>query len=243
MKAWEKLYNQKDLEMAAELAGKVSIRSNDGVRITAQVDGYEVETFIQYEGPSYSSCSCRSGRPCMHEAALTYYIINHPEVCRKSLDIDELFNMACHDDLKDFLMNEFGTNPDLKGRFLERFSDSLINRDYYNDKLNKIFRKGEGRDFKHHGFHDLDLMSDDLYDFIFTDITNVLSAGDHDFACELLIRIAKLLNDEVISTSDSWDNLAEAFMEQVDALTFSLYLDAKKLDELYANMDHIMSVI
>ena len=109
--------------------------------------------------------------------------------------------------------------------------------------MNKIFRKGEGRDFQYHGFHDLDMMRDDLYDFIFTDISNVLSAGDHDFACGLLIRIAKLLNDEVISTFDSWDDLAEAFMEQFDALSFSIYLDAEKLDELYANMNHIMSVI
>ena len=59
----------------------------------------------------------------------------------------------------------------------------------------------------------------------------------------MLIRIAKLLNNEVISTSDSWDGLADRFMEQVDALSFSLYLDAEKLDELYANMNHIMSVI
>ena len=87
------------------------------------------------------------------------------------------------------------------------------------------------------------MMRDDLYDFILTDISNVLSAKDHDFACELLIRIAKLLNDEVISTFDSWDGLADRFMKQVDALSFSLYLNAEKLDELYANIGHIMSII
>lgn len=52
-------------------------------------------------------------------------------------------------------------------------------------------------------FHDLDLMEDELYDFISSDISDVLSAGEHDFACDLLIRIAKLLNDEVISGCDS----------------------------------------
>ena len=93
------------------------------------------------------------------------------------------------------------------------------------------------------GFYNLDLMEDSLYEFIVTDISNVLGAGEHDFACELMIRIAKLLNDEAISTFDSWDNLVDRFMEQVNALSFSLYLDAEKLDELYAHMDHIMSVI
>ena len=243
MKAWERLYDKEDLKQADELADRVSIKSNDGVQITAQVEGYEVETFIRYASPSYTSCSCPSQYPCRHEAALTYYLKNHPETYLKSQDIDELLNIGCHDDLKDVLMNEFGANPDLKEGVLERFSDNPIGRDYYNDKLNKIFRKGEGRDFQYHGFHDLDMMRDDLYDFIFTDISNVLSAGDHDFACGLLIRIAKLLNDEVISTFDSWDDLAEAFMEQFDALSFSIYLDAEKLDELYANMNHIMSVI
>lgn len=243
MKAWEKLYRMEDLKQVAELAERVSIKSNDGVRITAQVEGYEVETFMQYASPSYSSCSCHSGYPCRHEAALTYYLKNHPEACRKSQGIDELLNIVGHDDLKEFLENEFGTNPDLRERFIERFSDNSIDRDYYNDKLNKVFRKGEGRDFQYHGFHDLDMMRDDLYDFILTDISNVLSTGDHDFACKLMIRIAKLLNDETISTFDSWDDLAEAFMEQFDALSFSIYLDAEKLDELYANMNHIMSVI
>jgi len=243
VKAWEKLYDKEDLKNAAELAERLSIKSNDGVQITAQVEGYEVETFIQYAGPSYSSCTCPSQYPCRHEAALTYYLINHPEACRKSPGVDEILNMANHDDLKDFLMNEFGTNPDLRERFIERFSGNPIDRDYYTSKLNEVLRNGEGRDFQYHGFHDLDMMRDDLYDFILTDISNVLSAKDHDFACGLLIRIAKLLNDEVISTFDSWDGLADRFMEQVDALSFSLYLDAEKLDELYANIDHIMSLI
>ena len=86
-------------------------------------------------------------------------------------------------------------------------------------------------------------MENELYDFIFTDITDVLSAAEHDFACDLLIRIATLLNDEIVSTYDSWYDLADRFMDSVSALSFSIYLDSERLDALYANMDHIMSCL
>lgn len=80
MKAWEKLYKSEDLDEAIDLAEKVSIKCNDGVLIIAQVDDHNVETFIEYGSPSYSSCDCPSRYPCMHEAALTYYLKSHPEL-------------------------------------------------------------------------------------------------------------------------------------------------------------------
>ena len=88
---------------------------------------------------------------------------------------------------------------------------------------------------------DLDLMEDALYDFIFEDISHILVVGEYDFACDLLIRIEALLNDEVISTYDSWYNLVDRFMEHVNTLEFSIYLDAERLNDLYANMNHIMN--
>lgn len=102
VKAWEKLYKSEDLDRAVELACEVSVKSNDGVQIKAQVEGYNVETFIQYGGPAYSSCSCPSKYPCSHEVALTYYLKGHPENCPKNHGPDELLNRASHDDLKNF---------------------------------------------------------------------------------------------------------------------------------------------
>ena len=213
LKAWEKLYESEDLDEAIGLAEKVIIKSNDGVQIIAQVEDYRVETFMEFQSPSYTSCNCPSRYPCRHEAALTYHIKNHLDDYIVNPDFDEIFDLASHDDLNNFLKEEFETNPDLKDNFLRRFSDNGIDKDYYNDKLDDVLRRGEGHGFEHHGFHDLDLMGDELYDFIFTDISMVLSAGEHDFACDLLIRIAMLLNDEVISTHDSWHDLTDRFME------------------------------
>lgn len=242
LKAWEKLYKSEDLDKAIELAENVSIKSNDGVQIIAQVENYRVEAYMEFGSPSYPSCNCPSKRPCKHEAALTYYIKNHLTEYVEKPGFDEIFDIVAENDLRDFLLNEFETNPDLKDRFLNRFSKNCINKDYYTEKLDNVFRKGEGRDFDSHGYHDLDLMEHELYDFLRSDIPNLLSSQEHDFACDLLIRISKLLNDEVISTYDSWYDLADCFLEQVNVLSFSLYLESEKMDELYSNMDHIMSI-
>ena len=243
MKAWEKLYKSEDLDRAVELSQKVSIKSNDGVQIIAEVEDYRVKTYMKFQSPSYHSCNCPSRYPCRHEAALTYHIKNHLDEYVETPNFDEVFSLVSQDDLKDFLKKEFESNPDLKDKFLKRFSDNIIDNDYYTNKLDKIFKKGEGRDFDNHGYHDLDMMEDELYDFISADISDILSTAEHDFACDLLIRIAKLLNDEVMSSHDSWYDLADSFMEQVNVLSFSIYLDAEKLDELNANMNHMISIL
>lgn len=243
MKAWQTLYDSDDLDKAIELSQKVSIKSNDGVQIIAQVEDYLVETYMEFKSPSYPSCNCPSTYPCRHEAALVYYIKNHLENFVEDAGFEEVFGLVSPDDLRDFLKEEFETNPDLEDKFLKRFSNNYIDRDYYTDKLDSVFRRGEGRDFKYHEFHDLDLMEDELYDFISEDIPDILNSCEHDFACDLLIRIARLLNDEVISAYDSWYNLVDCFMEQVNALSFSIYLDSEKLDELNANIGHIISAL
>lgn len=240
MKAWEKQYKSEDLDEAIKLAENVSIISNDGVEIIAQVEDYRVKTYIQFQSPTYPSCSCPSGYPCRHEAALTYYLKNHPELYIENQSFEDLFTLLRFEDLKDFLTSEFEHDNDLKDRFLKRFSNNSIDKNHYSNKLDTIFRRGQGRDFEYHGFYDLDSMEMDLYDFLSVDIINLLNAREHDFAYDLLIMIAKLLNDEVISTSDSWYDLADSFMEQVNALSFSIYLDSDKLDELNSNIGHIL---
>lgn len=173
LKAWEKLYNEDDLNEAIDLAEKVSVIENDGVEIIAKVDGFNVTTYIECNSPAYLSCSCSSKFPCKHEAALVYYLKDHPELYLKSQDFDEIFNLVSRSNLQKFLLDEFKNDPMLKERFLKRFSNRFIDKQYYADKLDDVFRRGEGRDFKNHGFHDLDLMEDALYDFIFEDISNI----------------------------------------------------------------------
>ena len=236
LKAWEKMYESSDLDEALMLVDSVSVKSSDGAEIIAQVEDFEVKTIVEYNSPSYLSCSCPSKYPCKHEASLVYYLERHPEMFLKKPNFEEVFDMASMDDLKKFLLTEFEENPDMKKRFISQFA---MDKNYYLNKLGDVFKRGEGRDFQNHGIHDLDLMEDELYDFILDDIHDVLTLGEYDFACDLMIMIAKLLNDEMTADYDSWYNLVDRFLENVNALSFCIYLDLQKLEELYANMDVI----
>lgn len=243
MKAWEQMYDSEILAEGKAMAENVKIIENDGGRIVAEIEGFEVETYIEYNSPYYGSCNCSRTLPCKHEAALTYYLIDHPELYLKELTFDEIFEDIDEKSLREFLFREFQSNDKLKSKFLKEFKANPINKEYYRDKLTNVFKSGEGRDFKHFEVYDLDMMEDSLYDFIFHDISTILSAGEYDFACELLCRIAELLNDELMVSYDSWHNLADRFMEHVNTLSASIYLDAQKMDELYSRMDFMLEII
>ena len=239
MKAWEKWYSDEVLDEAKKLENSVKIVSNDGVEIIGEVENRRVTTYIQYNSPTHASCGC-SKMSCEHEAALVYYLISHPELYLKNLDFEEIFDLASENDIKRFLLKEMESDEDLKNRFLNEFQpESVIDKNYYRNKLSRVFEGGKGRDFDDHGFYELDMMEDDLEDFIVDDISDILSAGEYDFACELLCEIGELLNDDVMSTFDSWYNLADRFMEHVNVLSTSVYLDAEKMDELNSKIDNV----
>ncbi|WP_458404848.1 SWIM zinc finger family protein [Methanobrevibacter sp.] len=243
MKAWTQTFDVTDLDEGIELSYNVKIIRNDGNQIIAQIENYEVTTYIQYNNPTDTSCTCSKTQPCKHEAALIYYLINHPELYVKKLDFDKIFNNVDEENLKKFLLSEFESDTELKTRFINQFKDNSINQNYYRNKLEKVFETGEGQYYDQHEIYDLDLMENSLYDFIFEDITTILSAGEYDFAWELLCKIAELLNDELMTTFDSWYDLTDRFMEHVHVLSTSIYLDAEKMDILYSKMDFIFEII
>ena len=232
MKAWEMMYDKDVLAEAMKLSEDVKIAENDGVQIIAEIESFKVTTYIQYNSPTHASCNCPKKGSCKHEAALIYYLINHLEIYVQEMDLNEMVKLADENLLKKFLLTELESDK-------EQFQDSPIDKKHYENKLSKVFRTGKGRDFKHHGIYDLDLMEDSLEDFLFHDIPEVLSAGEYDFACHLMCMIADVLNDEVASTYDSWDNLVDRFYENVHVLSTSIYLDYDKFKDLYSRMDVI----
>lgn len=243
MKAWEKPYDVDVLEEAINLVDNVEIIQSDGVEFIAEIESFEVKTYIQYNSPTYTFCNCPKNGYCKHEASLIYYLINHPELYLMELDFNEQLNQVSENNLKKFLLKELESNDELKKKFMNEFQNNIIDKDYYRNKLSDVFKSGEGKDFEYHGIYDLDLMGNSLYDFIFEDISNILSAGEYEFACELLIRIADLLNDEMMSTYNSWYDLVDRFMEHVHVLSTSIYLDSQKMDELYSKMDVINNLM
>lgn len=244
MKAWELMYSQDILNEARDLADDVKIVKNDGVEIVGEIDEFEVSTFIEYNSPSHVSCSCPLWSPCKHEAGFIYYLEKHPELCISKSNLNDLIDSVNSDDLKKFLLDEMNNNGEFKKKFLNVFYESpSVDKTAYKKRLSGIFKKGEGRDFEYHGFYELKLMESDLNDFLTEDINYLLTVGEFDFACDLLIKIGGLLDDELMSCQDAWYDLSDIFMHYVHSLSNSIHLDGDKMNKLYSKTGLITDLI
>ena len=239
MKAWEQNYDDKVLKEAKNLVDNVKIISNDENHIIAEIDSFEIETYIEYNNPTHTLCNCPESFGCKHEAGFIYYLQNHPELYLKQPDFKELFDRVDKDNIKKFLLKEIEADENLKNKFINEFQNNSIDKDYYRNKLTEVFKTGEGRDFDNHHIHDLNLMEDALSSFMFHDITNILATGECDFAWELLCQIADLLNNDVVISSDSWLELSNQFIEYREILSNSINLDLDKMDLLYDKSNNI----
>lgn len=242
MKAWELMYRKEVLDEGKTLVDDVKIISSDGVEIIGEIEGFEVKTYIEYNSPSYASCSCPQMAPCKHEAAFIYYLEKHQDMCVCEFNLKNLLDSIDSAGLKKFLLEEFERNDDLKNRFINEFT-SQIDKNYYKNKLSGIFKKGKGRDFEYHGFYELKLMASDLNDFMMNDIYYILLVGEYDFACNLLCKIGDLLDDEMMSCQDSWYDLSDSFMQYVHILSNSIHLDSEKMKELNSKTGLITDII
>ncbi|WP_149731985.1 hypothetical protein [Methanobrevibacter millerae] len=240
MDGWQYNIDEKTLREALDL--EITEIENNGVEIIAKFnDNTEIMTPLLFDSPSHPFCNCNSKHYfCKHYAALMFYVEKHPELLKSDDDIEDIISVASESNIKGFLKRELEVNPDLKKRFLDEFSKkSKIDETHYSKKLRKIFRQGEGYNFEDHGMYDLDSMESDLYEFLREDITNILKAGEYDFAFELLLKIGKILNDEIASTSDSWYDLSEEYIQTIDALSQTIHLSKSQVGELYSNTDVI----
>ena len=215
---------------------------NSGDEITARFDDdTEIMTPLSYDSPSHPFCNCNSKYYfCKHYASIMYYVEKHPEILKSAADINDILSVVSEEKLKEFLLKEFENNSDLKNRFLDEFSKkSKIDKNYYSKKLKKIFKQGEGPDFRYHEIYDLDRMESGLYEFLRDDIHNVLKAGEYEFAFELLLKIGPILNDEMATTSDCWYDLAEEYVQIIDLISQTIHLSKEQVRELYSNTDVI----
>lgn len=244
MKAWELMYDKEVLKEGKNIVDDVKIINNDDDEIIGEIEGFEVSTYIEYNSPSYVSCNCSKQMPCKHEASFIYHLEKYSDLFVKKIGLKERLDLIQHKELKKFILNELENNNDFKTRFLEEFKlNSLIDKDYYNNKLSIIFKQGESKDFEYHGIYNLELMESSLKDFLMEDINSILVAGEYDFACDLLCRIGDLLDNELMTSHDSWYDLSDSFMHYVHSLSNSIHLDSEKMNELYSKTDLITDII
>ncbi len=202
--------------------------NHDGDHIDAKVLGYEpYNVRINFKNNEIDSmyCDCRYSANCKHQAAVLYYLEDHPQIIRE--DYGSLISAFTHGELVEFLSCELPKNPELANRMrlLKNFD---VDPEYYVDKLYKSFESP----VQVINFMDKDIMKlkdieltlkltgmiinylDDLndrgmydaYDDVFEKIENlinhVLDLGYTDKVCDLLAHY-------IVSSDD--DGLCDVF--------------------------------
>ena len=101
-------------------------------------------------------------------------------------------------------------NLPLKKAFLDKFSqESVIDKEYYIDKLNQVFRSGEDRCFVDFGIYNIDMMEYALSEFMDNELPKILEMCEHSFVCSLVEKIAEVLWDDLAVSHNSGYGLVE----------------------------------
>lgn len=242
MKGWQLSFEEKSLDEAENC--EVEITHIEDGEIIAKVDDFEVIAPIVFHSPHYVSCNCKSEYTCKHEAALIFYIEKTPELLKGSQSENDLISSIDENQLRDFLKNEMKQNPKLKKAFLDKFGqESVIDKQYYIDKLNQVFCSGEDRSFADFGIYNIDMMEYALYEFMNNELPKILGMREHSFACSLVEKIAEILGDDLAVCHDSWYGLVEDFMVYVYILEDSIYLTSDERKSLERATSEIVSYL
>lgn len=235
MKAWKTRYSKEELEKGRILSENLKVKQFDGVEIICEVDGFEVKAYLYFQTPTLLSCSCLKKYWCEHQAALIFFTQTHPELMKKEDEFN--LNLIDKEELINFIEKELKENPDFERRFFEEFSKNPeISKKRYFARFDEILEYGRDENY---GVYDIDLIAPSLHSFMDNEIAELLNIGEHDSACKLLTGIAKILNDELASTYDSWYNLADSFINYENILCDSIIVSERQLDELESNVNLI----
>ena len=143
-----------------------------------------------------------------------------------------------------YLKDEMKQNPKLKKDFLDKFGqEDVIDKEYYIEKLDQVFRSGEDRSFVDFGIYNIDMMEYALSEFMDNELPKILEMREHSFASSLVEKIAEVLGDDLAVNHDSWYDLAEDFMEYVYILEDSIYLTSDERKSLESATSEIVSYL
>lgn len=198
----------------------------DGRGISAIVHGsedYVVEIDLIDGEVSELFCSCpyaASGENCKHMAAVLYYLDKEQAQPKESLDLSQLLADSSAEEMRNFLIKLFETNPDFIDRFILSSKGQLIdgNIKRYYARINDIFSRYMSYDdfFDYRGSWDLAV---NLVDYMNDEIINLIENGYLIEALELILYV--LDNYDLQAMDDSAGGsviLRDAAYEQLSAI-------------------------
>lgn len=204
----------------------VEIISQNETEIIVEVAGrYDVSVLLFHGTPYIMKCNCDSMGNCIHEAAAYMFFEKNLDLFENvsSKEIPSILQTATREELIDFLINESKSNQSLKYSISQVFGRNMDEL-RYSRKLKNIIN--EGRDFNSEleVIYDLDLIKDSIIVFFNHDLIRILRYGRYEFASELLCMVGDILMLEESLNYESWNDLAEAFVEFSTPLKVSLMI-------------------
>lgn len=178
-------------------------------------------------------CTCRKNEYCKHEAAVLTYIEEN-DFIQKEKDFLKLVETADESNLRQYFRDVLNDNPEIKRDFIEKFKkEKRIDASKYFSKLEAIIESSESYD--NFARYDIDLLAGGIYDFILDDLYDLMRIRQYEVICDLLERIAEVLNDEMYVNEDSWYDACEEYLQLAYKLEDTYVLSDEQLDTLEKN--------
>lgn len=224
MECWKSKFKDKILQNGLKHKDNITDTYYDGYTFTAKVKSYDVELIIQDNTLFDMTCSCSRKSPCAHEAGVLYFLEEFPEILDdfeddtsekiKDISINNDLKIISDGKLKKFIKAEFRKNPKLKYNFIKFIEEeSLIDKKDFENKLEKILKRGKESEFGYHGYYTLENIGSDLKKFMKKDIRLIIDQGEYKFTYKMINEIMDIFMEEIYWDMNHWYGLAYYYHE------------------------------
>ena len=181
------------------------------------------------------SCTCRKNDHCKHQAAVLRYVEEN-NILEKEKDFLNLTETVDVNLLKEYLIEILNEDFSLKEDFVRKFKkEPKINSKPYFDKLNRLAERSKGSDYYNHGYYNIDVLANGIYDFLCDEVSQLMRIHQYEVVFELLDWIADVLNDEMYVDNDYWYDACDEYLQIAYALEDTYVLSHEQLDRLHSN--------
>ena len=196
---------------------------------------FHVNMHIKDNKLEYMFCTCGKKGNCKHQAAVLRYIEEN-NLIEKENDFLNLIETVDVNLLKEYLIEVLNENQSLKEEFIRKFKkEPKIDPIPYFDQLKRIVEKSKGKDYNDFGYYDIDVLAEEIHDFLCDEIFELMGIHQYEVVFELLDWIADVLNDEMYTDNNNWYYACDEYLQIAYALEDTYILSNDQLDRLESN--------
>ena len=203
---------------------------------------FHVSIHIKDNEITYMFCTCGKDN-CKHQAAVLRYVEEN-NLLEKESDFLDLIKTVDDNHLREYFINVLNENPVLKEDFIRKFKkEPKIDSKPYFDKLKQIIEKSKGKNYYDFGYYDIDVLADEIHNFLCDEIFELMGIHQYEVVFELLDSIADVLNDEMYVDNDNWYYACDEYLQIAYSLEETYVLSDEQLDKLECNTSFMRKYI